>query len=151
MPRKRCLYCTGLFIPDTRVGIRHKVCRKKECQAKRKKESQRKWSERHRDYWGVQQIKGESRKAFREEKAAYMQEYRRTHPDYANQDNERRNRARNRAKPTGEGLRRNQDERFSQTEEIKRLIIELLPCRNQDVISEQMVKKKGVTCHLPVP
>jgi hypothetical protein len=141
----------GLFIPDTRVRAKQKVCRKKECQAKRKKESQRKWSEKHRDYWEINQVKGESRKAFRAEKAEYMREYRRTHPEYVKQDNERRKRTRNIEKWSGEGVRRNQDERFSQTEEIKRLIVGLLPCRNQDVIFWQMAEKNGVTCHLPTP
>ncbi len=80
-----------------------------------------------------------------------MRESRRTHPDYVKKDNERRIRTRSVEKPTGEGVRRNQDERFVQTKEIKRLIIELLPCRNQDVISGQMAEKKRVTCHLPTP
>jgi hypothetical protein len=149
--RKRCPYCRGLFIPDTRVGSRHKVCRKNECQARRKKESQRKWSEKHRDYWGIHQVKDESRKAFRAEKAAYMREYRRRHPEYVKQDNERRNRGRSGEKPSGEGVRRNQDERFAQIKEIKRLVVELLPCRNQDVICGQMAEKTRVTCHLPAP
>jgi hypothetical protein len=133
------------------VGSRQKVCRRNECQAKRKKESQRKWSEKHRDYWRVHQIKGESGKAFRAEKAAYMREYRRKHPEYVKQDNERRNRRRSGEKPSGEGVRRNQDERFVQIKEIKRLIVELLPCRNQDVIYGQIAENKTVTSHLPAP
>lgn len=151
MCRKRCPYCTGLFIPDARVRSRQKVCRKTECQAKRKKENQRKWSERHRDYWGIHQVKGESRKDFWAEKAAYMREYRRTHPEYVKKDNERRNRRRSGEKPTGEGVRRNQDERFVQVKEMKRLVVELLPCRNQDVICAQTAEKKEVTSHLPAP
>jgi hypothetical protein len=133
------------------VGSRQKVCRSSGCQAKRKKESQRKWSEKHRDYWRVHQVKGESRKAFRAEKAAYMRGYRRRHPEYVKQDNERRNRRRRGEKPSGEGMRRNQDERFAQIKEIKRLVVELLPCRNQDVICGQMAEKKPVTGHLPAP
>lgn len=151
MCKKRCPYCTCLFIPDARVRSRQKVCRKDECQAKRKKASQRKWSEKHRDYWGIHQVKGESRKVFCAEKAAYMREYRRKRPEYVKQDNARRNRTRSGEKPAGEGARRNQDERFVQTKEIKRLIIELLPCRNQDVICAQMAEKKSVTSHLATP
>ncbi len=151
MRRKRCPYCRGLFIPDPRVGSRQKVCRKNECQAKRKKQSQRRWSEKHKDYWGIHQVKGESKKAFRSEKAAYMREYRRRHPDYVKQDNELRNRRRSVEKPRGEGVRCNQDERFAQTKEIKRLIVGLLPCRNQDVICVQIAEKTRVTSHLPAP
>jgi len=149
--RKRCPYCRSLFVPDPRVGSKQKVCCKNECQAKRKKQSQRRWSEPHKDYWGVHQFKGESRKAFRTEKATYMREYRRGHPEYVKRDNERRNRRRSVEKPRGEGVRRNQDERFAQTKEIKRLIVELLPCRNQDAICVQMAEKKRVTSHLPAP
>ncbi len=152
--RKRCPYCAGLFIPDARVGWRQKVCRNKECQAKRKKESQRKWSEKHGDYWGSHQVKGESKKEFLAEKATYMQEYRWTHPDYVKRDNERRNRRRRSEKPGGEGVRRNrrnQDERFVQVQEIKGLVFELLPCRNQDEICVQLAENKTVTSHLPAP
>jgi hypothetical protein len=135
MRRKRCPYCRGLFVADPRVGSRQKVCRGNECQARRKKESQRKWSERHGDYWDFYQVKDESRKAFRSEKAAYMREYRRKHPEYVKRDNERRrNRRRDGPKTSGERVRRNQDEIFVQTKQIKRLIVELLPCRNQDEI-----------------
>jgi hypothetical protein len=148
---KRCPCCRCLFIPDRRVGSRQRVCGKNECQAKRKKESQRRWSEKHRDYWGVHQVEGESRKAFRETKAAYMRKYRRTHPEYVRQDNERRNRSRRSEKRRGEGVRRNQDERLAQIEEIKRLVVELLPCRNQDVICGQMFENKTVASHLSAP
>lgn len=148
---KRCPYCKCLFTPDARAGSRHKVCRKNGCQAKRKKESQRKWSEKHRDYWGLDQVTDESRAALRAGKAAYMQEYRQSHAAYVKRDNERRNKKRRGEKPPGEGGRRNQDERFVQVKEIKGLVVDLLPCRNQDVISGQMAEKKRVTCHLPTP
>ena len=134
MRRKRCPYCRGLFVPDPRVGSRQKVCRGNACQARRKKEGQRKWSERHRDYWDIYPVKDESRKAFQSEKASYMRDYRRRHPEYVKRDNEGRNRRRRGSQGSGEGVRRNQDEIFVQTKEIKRLIVELLPCRNQDVI-----------------
>lgn len=127
------------------------MCGKNECQARRKKNSQRRWSEKHRDYWGIDQVEGESRKAFREAKAVYMRKYRRTHPDYVQQDNERRNRSRKGEKRKGEGPRRNQDERFAQIQEIKRLVVELLPCRNQDVICGQMSENKTVVSHLSAP
>jgi len=152
--RKRCPYCACLFIPDARVGPRQKVCRKKECQAKRKKESQRKWSDKNGDYWGNHQVKGESKKEFWTEKATYMREYRRTHPDYVKKDKERRNRRRRGEKPRLEGgrrNRRNQDERFVQVKEMKGLVFELLPCRNQDVICVQAAEKKRVTSHSPAP
>jgi hypothetical protein len=149
--RKRCPYCRGLYIPDPRVGSRQRVCGKNQCQARRKQDSQRRWSEKHRHYWEVHQVEGESRKAFREAKAAYMRKYRRTHPDYVQQDNERRKRSRRSEKRRGESVRRNQDERLAQVEEIKRLVVELLPCRNQDVICVQTTENKTVTSHSPAP
>ena len=151
MRKKRCPSCRGLFLPDPRVGCRQRVCGKDECQARRKKDSQRRWSEKHRDYWGVHEVEGESRKAFREAKGAYMREYRRRHPDYVHQDNARRNQSRSGEKRWREGMRRNQDERFAQIEEIKRLVVELLPCRNQDVICGQIAENKTVASRLSAP
>jgi hypothetical protein len=138
-------------MPDPRVGSRQRVCGKNECRARRKKDSQRRWSKRHRDYWRIDQVDGESRKALREAKAVYMHKYRRRHPEYVEQDNERRNRSRRGDKRRGEGMRRNQDERMAQVEEIKRLVVELLPCRNQDVICGQLAENKTVPSHLPEP
>jgi hypothetical protein len=133
------------------VGSRQKVCGRAECQASRKKQSQRKWSEKHRDYWEIHQLKGECRKIFRAKKAAYMREYRRRHPEYVKRDNARRNQARRVEKPLGEEVRRNQDERFVKVKELKRVIVELLPCRNQDVRCVQPIEEKGLARQLPAP
>ena len=131
-------------------GIKAEGLLRKRMSGKEEKQSQRRWSEKHKDDWGFYQVKDESRKAFRAEKAAYMPDYRQRHPEYVHRDNERRrNRRRNGAKTSGERVRRNQDERFAQSKEIKRLIVELLPCRNQDVICGQMAENKRLQVVYP--
>ena len=43
--QKRCVYCRRFFRPDRRVGARQKSCKEKECQKRRKAESQKRWVE----------------------------------------------------------------------------------------------------------
>ncbi len=140
-----------LFIPDSRVREKQRVCRETKCQEKRKKASQRKWREKHRDYWEIDHVEVETRNVIRAEKATYMRKYRRSHPEYVKKDNERRKRTRRVGKSTVVGVCRNKDERFVQVKEIKELMVELLPCRKQDVISVQIAEKNEVTCQLPAP
>ena len=153
MRRRKCAYCSTLLFPDPRVGSRQKACRNSSCQAKRKKESQKKWSERNQDYWKIERGKNskETKDDFRKEKASYMQDYRRKHPEYVKRDNERRNRTRREQKRAVNPLRRNQDERFVQLKEIERLIIDLIPCRNQDERCAHFIDNKGVTHDLTAP
>lgn len=68
---KRCISCGRFFKPDYRVRASQKSCRSVQCQAKRKKESQRRWVEANPEYF-----KGryENTKAWRE-----------LHPDYQRQ------------------------------------------------------------------
>jgi hypothetical protein len=49
--QKRCVYCGCFFRPDYRVKDRQKSCKSKQCQARRKKESQRRWLEKNPGYF----------------------------------------------------------------------------------------------------
>jgi len=77
--QKMCIYCGRYFKPDKRVGDRQKSCKSKECQAKRKKETQKRWLEANPGYF----------------KGRYedIKQWRKRHPDY-----QRRWRAQRRAK-----------------------------------------------------
>lgn len=66
--RKRCAYCGRFFKPDYRVKDRQKSCKSKECQAKRKRKSQRLWVEANPGYF-----RG---------RYANTKEWRKNHPDY---------------------------------------------------------------------
>jgi len=150
--RKRCPYCFSLFYPDRRVGSRQKACRKKSCQIRRRTESQKRWREDNRDYWCVDRLEDpEAQKAFRQKRVFYMRRYRQTHPDYVCRDNERRNRSRSEGPSPGIRVRRNQDEKFVKHHEIKRLIMDFMPCRNQDEICPQMPQNKQDKPKLPPP
>ncbi len=134
MRRKRCPYCRGLSVPDPRVGSRQKVCRGNECQARRKKESQRNWSERHGDYWDFYQVKDESRKAFRRRRLPICGIIDGSIPSMSNE-------TMNGGETGGETAPKQAEKGCAviktsivQTKQIKRLIVELLPCRNQDEI-----------------
>lgn len=47
--RKRCPYCQDLFWPDARTATRQRCCAKAGCQAKRRKETQKRWRSEHPD------------------------------------------------------------------------------------------------------
>lgn len=49
--QKRCVYCGRFFRPDYRVKDHQKSCKSKQCQARRKKESQRRWLEKNPGYF----------------------------------------------------------------------------------------------------
>lgn len=66
--QKRCVYCGRYFKPDKRVGERQKACKDRECQAKRKKDGQRKWLETDPAYFGG--------------RYDYVKQWRKNHPDY---------------------------------------------------------------------
>lgn len=146
MKRKKCRYCSRFFEPDPRVGTRQIACGAKECQQRRRKESQRKWRNKNRDYCKIERLRDEeTRKTFRKKRALYMRRYRERHRDYAKRDNERRKKARKRGKVAPEAKRRNQDERLVQLNEIKTLVLDLIPCRNQDLICRQSTKNQEFT------
>jgi hypothetical protein len=66
--QKRCVYCGRYFKPDKRVGERQKACKDRECQARRKKDSQRRWLESNPGYF-----KG---------RYDFVKQWRKEHPDY---------------------------------------------------------------------
>ena len=50
-PRKRpCSICRHWFRPDSRVGLRQRVCGKPECQTERRKRTQANWRAKNPDY-----------------------------------------------------------------------------------------------------
>ena len=49
--RKRCAYCGRYFNPDRRAGAKQKACKAGACQARRKRESQRRWLESNPGYF----------------------------------------------------------------------------------------------------
>ena len=150
MLEKRCSYCSCVFYPDPRVGSRQISCREKECQEKRKKENQMRWREQNSSYWRMERLGNEEAKMeFRKQRALYMRKYRKRRPEYAKGDNERRRKARAGGKSSDYRKRRNQ--RLVQVDEIKRLIIGLLPCRNQNEKCPQMVQKEVDGNQLPAP
>ncbi len=71
--QRRCAYCGRFFKADRRVGDRQKSCRRRECQAKGKKEGQRKWLESNPGYF-----KGryEETKAWRKLNPLYQRQWR---------------------------------------------------------------------------
>ena len=66
--QKRCIYCRRFFKPDRRVRARQKSCKEKECQKKRKGESQKRWVESNAGYF--------------QGRYAYVREWRKRNPDY---------------------------------------------------------------------
>lgn len=74
--QKNCVYCGRFFKPDQRVGDRQKICKEKECQTRRKKESQKKWVDANAGYF--------------EGRYTYVREWRRRNPDYQRRWREKR-------------------------------------------------------------
>jgi hypothetical protein len=55
--RKRpCCICRHWFRPDPRVGVRQRACRKVECQAARRRQTQAGWRARNPDYFTARRI-----------------------------------------------------------------------------------------------
>lgn len=46
-PRKRCPFCHCLYWPDPRSAWRQRACSKMNCQAQRRRESQRRWRKKN--------------------------------------------------------------------------------------------------------
>jgi hypothetical protein len=47
--RKRCPFCHELFWPDQRTKARQWSCSKPQCQAERRKQTQKRWRDKHPD------------------------------------------------------------------------------------------------------
>jgi hypothetical protein len=49
--RKRpCCFCRKWYRPDPRIGDRQRACRSRECQRRRRQQSQGRWRQAHPDY-----------------------------------------------------------------------------------------------------
>lgn len=70
MAKKKCLYCSKEFIPDSRVGQRQKAC-SSQCQRLRKKENNKAFSKNNPGYWHG--------------RYEYVKGWRQKHPDYQRQ------------------------------------------------------------------
>lgn len=66
--QKRCRYCGRYYKPDPRTRKTQKSCREAACRAKRKRESQRKWTEANPDYFQGRYVN--------------VKEWRKNHPEY---------------------------------------------------------------------
>jgi len=66
--RKRCVYCGQYYRADPRTRKTQKSCRDPRCRAKRKRESQRRWTEANPDYFKGRYVN--------------VKEWRKKHPDY---------------------------------------------------------------------
>ncbi len=55
-PKKPCCICRRWFRPDPRIGLRQRACRKPDCQIARRRKKQKKWRERHPDYFIARRI-----------------------------------------------------------------------------------------------
>lgn len=69
--RKRCPFCWSLFYPHPRLGKRQISCGKQECNKKRKKRSQKRWSKKN-----PLTFRG---------RYPYLKEWKKQNPDYLKQ------------------------------------------------------------------
>lgn len=77
MPLKRCPYCWRLFEPDPRTEYEQRACSGVECQKKRKRDAQKKWSEQNPAYFQGQYPRV---KKWLDEHPDYLKNYRRNNP-----------------------------------------------------------------------
>src|SRR5208282_2239827 len=54
--KKPCCICRHWFRPDPRVGARQRACRRPECQAARRRQTQAAWRARNPDYFIARRI-----------------------------------------------------------------------------------------------
>jgi hypothetical protein len=54
--KKPCCICRHWFRPDPRVGVRQRACRRAECQAARRRQTQAAWRKRNPDYFIARRI-----------------------------------------------------------------------------------------------
>jgi hypothetical protein len=90
---RKCHYCGRLFVPDPRVGNRHKAC-SNACQRLRKRENNRAFREKNPEYGRAP------------ERYAYLKDWRRKHPDYQRQWREARKGERSSGEIKAERLRK---------------------------------------------
>ena len=54
--KKPCCICRCWFRPDPRIGSRQRACRNRDCQTARRRKKQKRWRERHPDYFIARRI-----------------------------------------------------------------------------------------------
>jgi len=55
-PKRPCCICRRWFRPDPRIGSRQRACRKPDCQAVRRLQTQKSWRDRNPDYFIARRI-----------------------------------------------------------------------------------------------
>jgi hypothetical protein len=91
MAKRRCAACGGLFTPRRNVP-QQRYCSKRACQRTRRRRWQRQKLKADADYRANQE---EAQRRWRERHRDYWRRYRQTHPEYAARNRERQ-RTRNR-------------------------------------------------------
>jgi hypothetical protein len=89
--QKRCDYCQKLYTPDPRTAAHQKSCSSPECRKERKKRADQSWRMRFPNHPRDRRNKI---RAWARTYPDYWRRYRATHPDYVQNDNKRRRRAR---------------------------------------------------------
>ena len=87
IPKKHCIYCYGLFLPNPRLGDGQKACPQKRCQRKRHREAHQRWraknSKAYRGRYG-------NTKKWLKKHPGYLKGWRADNPDKVEADNRRR-------------------------------------------------------------
>jgi hypothetical protein len=95
--RRRCRFCSQLFLPDPRLKERQSACSSPDCQRQRKEAGQERWLARNPGYFDGRYPKI---KAWLCSHPGYLARYRREHPEKVESDNQARKRRRMRAGTT---------------------------------------------------
>lgn len=84
--RKRCRYCRQWFVPDGRVKNQQKSCGKEACRKARKKEAQKRWTNKNADYF---KSRYNNTRDWLKRHPGYLEQYRKTHPEYVKKNRQR--------------------------------------------------------------
>lgn len=93
--RRRCQFCSQLFLPDPRLKGRQSACSARECQRRRQECGQERWLARNPGYFKGRYPKV---KAWLSSQPGYLARYRREHPEKVESDNQARKRRHLRAR-----------------------------------------------------
>lgn len=100
--KRRCPYCKALYFPEPRIKDRQRACKERECQRRRKQESQRRWVKRNPGYF---RNRYPNTKEWLSAHPDYLKRYREIHPEYVRCNREtQRHRDRRRRKGCGRML-----------------------------------------------
>jgi len=125
--RRRCRFCSQLFLPDPRLKGRQSVCSAPDCQRRRKQAGQKRWLGSNPGYFEGRYLKI---KAWLCSHPGYLARYRRDHPEKVESDNQTRKRRHLEAKATLADI---QVARSLQTPIQKALTLSLANPRNADI------------------